>query len=261
MILGIGDIVEELLDFHVIGPITAHQTLLVVCMVFTCGLFYWAARRLPDAPRKTGVLALLEFGLVWTRDEIAYAFMGPELGRKYLYLIWTLFFFILFSNVFGLFPYPVYMHHKTDAFVVATGNLAVTTALALVVFLVTQTAGMMKHGPIKYFGTLIPPGVPKVIIPLLFLMEFFGLFTKPLALLIRLFANMIAGHALFAVLFGILIGIGAFGVGSGAFAMTVVGTLGIIGVYLLEVLIALLQAYIFAALAATYISMAVNPAH
>ena len=261
MILAIGNIVEELLDFKVLGPVTAHQILLVVAMVLTCGVFYWAARAMPKDAPKNRLLSFIEFGMVWVRDEICYTFMGPEEGRKYLPLIWTLFFFIFFSNLFGLMPFPVVPDGKTDALVVATGNLAVTTALALVVFAVTQAAGIAKKGTFGYLAGLVPPGLPKAIVPFLFLMEFIGLFTKTLALLIRLFANMLAGHALFAVLFGILLGIGAFGVGSGGIPMTLIGTLGILGVFLLEVFIALLQAAIFAALASLFIHMAVAEEH
>lgn len=261
MILALGDIVEELLDFKVLGPVTAHQILLVVAMVLTCSVFYWAARAMPADGPKNKLLSFIEFGMVWVRDEICYAFMGPEEGRRYLPLIWTLFFFILFSNLFGLLPFPFAPHNKTDNFVVATGNIAVTTALALIVFLVSNIAGMIKKGPVGYFTHLVPPGLPKAIVPFLFIMEVLGLFTKILALLIRLFANMLAGHALFAVLFGILIGIGAFGNGPTGIGMTIVGVLGNFAVYLLEVFIALLQAAIFAALAALFIHMSVADEH
>ncbi len=255
-----GHVVEELLDFPVIGDLSAHQILLIVASALMIGVFCWAAKALPKAPKKTGFLAFLEYGLVWVRDEICYAFLGPHEGRKYLPLIWTLFFFILVSNLLGLAPFPVYMHGKTDAFTVATGNIAVTSALALIVFVVTQAAGFIKHGPIKYFGTLVPAGVPTVIAPLIFLMELIGLFTKPFALLIRLFANMIAGHALFAILFAMLIPtIGALSIAN--IGLSAIGVVGILGVFLLETLIALLQAYIFTALAATFISTAVSEGH
>lgn len=267
MILGIESdhVVEELLNFKIAGPISAHVVLLIVAALILIIGFGWAAKKLPtDAPRKTGFLALLEYGLVWVRDEVAYAFMGPTEGRKYLPFIWTLFFFILVSNLLGLVPFPIFPvmaagAHKGDAFAVATGNIAVTTALALITFVLTTFAGFTRQGPIKYFKTLVPHGLPVVLVPLIFLMEFIGLFTKPFALLIRLFANMVAGHALLAILFSMLVGIASL---SGPqVALSVVGAAGVIGVLLLEVLIALLQAYIFAALSAMFISMAINPGH
>lgn len=261
MILGVeaDHVVHELLNFE-LGPVDAHAVLLIVASLLMIGVFGWAAKAMPtSAPRKTGFLALLEFGLVWVRDEVAYAFMGPEDGKKYLPFIWTMFFFVLVSNMLGLTPFPIYESGKTDAFAVATGNIAVTAALAMITFAITTIAGFTRQGPIKYFATLVPHGVPKVIMPLIFLMELIGLFTKPFALLIRLFANMVAGHALLAILFSMLVGVAAFS--GGQLALTVIGAVGIVGVLLLEVLIGLLQAYIFAALSATFISMAIDPGH
>ncbi len=259
MILGLDadHVVQELLNFDV-GPIDAHAILLIVATALMIGVFTWAARAMPtSAPRSTGFLALIEFGLVWVRDEIAYAFMGPKDGKKYLPLIWTLFFFILVSNFLGLLPFPVYMKGKTDAFATATGNIAVTAALATITLVATTLAGFIRQGPGRYFVNLVPPGLPKVLFPLIFLMEFIGLFTKPFALMVRLFANMVAGHALLAILFSMLVGVAAFS--GGQVALTVIGAVGIVGVLLLEVLICTLQAYIFAALTATFIATAIDP--
>lgn len=261
MILGIDadHVVHELLNFD-LGPLDAHAILLIVASVLMIGVFGWAAKAMPtSAPRSTGFLALLEYGLVWVRDEVAYSFMGPKDGKKYLPFIWTIFFFILVSNMLGLMPFPIYEKGKTDAFAVATGNIAVTAALALITFVLTTAAGLTRQGPIKYFKTLVPHGVPAVIVPLIFLMEFIGLFTKPFALLIRLFANMVAGHALLAILFSMLVGVATFS--TGQLALTVIGAVGIVGVLLLEVLIGLLQAYIFAALSAMFIATAIEPGH
>ena len=160
------------------------------------GLFGWAARKMPVTPKKTGLLALLEFGLVWVRDEVVYAWLGPEEGRRYLPLMWTIFFFILFSNLFGLFPFTVVPFGRTDALSVATGNLAVTGAMAFIVFVVVLMAGFRKHGIGGYWGTLVPDGVPMPLVPIIFLLEVIGLLTRAFALAIRLFANMLAGHAL-----------------------------------------------------------------
>lgn len=255
-------VIHELLDFKIWGPVNAHVVLLIVASALMIGVFGWAAKAMPtSAPRKTGFLALLEYGLVWVRDEVAYAFMGPTNGKKYLPFVWTMFFFVLVSNILGLLPFPAFPAAvaKGDAYVAATGNIAVTSALAIITFVLTTVAGLTRQGPIKYFKTLVPHGLPAVLVPLIFLMEFVGLFTKPFALLIRLFANIVAGHALLAILFSMLVGVAAFSVGQSV--LTVVGVAGIIGVLLLEVLIALLQAYIFAALSAMFIAMAIEPGH
>jgi F-type H+-transporting ATPase subunit a len=261
MILASENITDELLDFHLFGPITAHQFLLILCAVFMIGLFAWAARKLPEAPKKTGLLALLEFGLVWVRDEVVYAWLGPEEGRRYLPFMWTLFFFVLFSNLFGLMPFTAVPHARSDVFTVATGNLAVTGGLAIIVFFLVILAGIRKHGPLSYWGTLVPPGLPGVLVPMIFFLEFIGLVTRGVALAIRLFANMLAGHALLGILFGYLIGVEYFAHPTGGILPTAGSVLFIMAIMLFEVLIALIQAYIFTILSAIFVSISVAEEH
>ena len=261
MILAEGNITEELLDFHFLGPITAHQFLLILCGVLMVGMFTWAAKKMPVTPKKTGFLALLEFGLVWVRDEVVYAWLGPEEGRRYLPLMWTIFFFILFSNLFGLFPLSVVPVHRTDGLSVATGNLAVTGALAFIVFVVVLMAGMRKHGVLRYWGTLIPPGVPMILVPIIFLLEFIGLLTRAFALAIRLFANMLAGHALLGILFSFVVGIYVFAQPWPAILPTIGAASFLMRIFLFEVLIALIQAYIFTILSVIFVSISVADEH
>lgn len=261
MIFAEGAITDDLLDFHLFGPITAHTFLLIFCGVFMVGLFTWTARKLPVTPKKTGLLALTEFGLVWVRDEVVYAWLGPEEGRRYLPLMWTIFFFILFSNLFGLMPFTAVPHSRTDGLSVATGNLAVTAALAIMVFIVVVMAGMRKHGIAGYWATLVPSGVPKPLVPFIFLLEFLGQITRTFALAIRLFANMLAGHALFGILFGFLIGIEVFSKPTGGILPTVGSAVFIVFLMIFEVLIALIQAYIFTILSVIFVSLAVSEAH
>lgn len=253
-------VTDELLDFKLIGPVTAHQLLLVVCGVVMVVMFTWAAKNVPARPKK-GFHALLEFGLVWVRDEVVYSWLGPERGRRYLPLIWTLFFFVLFSNLFGLMPFPVVPDFHTFNMVVSTGNLAVTGGLAIMVFIVVQFSGMKQHGVFRYWKTLVPEGVPAVIWPIVFLVEFMGQFTRHFAMTVRLFANMLAGHALFAILFAYLIGIRHFPNPINGLPETVASVAFILFIMLFEVLIALIQAYLFAVLAAIFISLSVAEAH
>jgi F-type H+-transporting ATPase subunit a len=261
MIIAEGNITDELLDFHLLGPITAHQFLLIFCGVLMVGMFTWAAHKMPTTPKKTGLLALLEFGLVWVRDEVVYAWLGPEEGRRYLPLMWTIFFFILFSNLFGLFPFTVVPHHRTDGLSVATGNLAVTGALAFIVFLVVLAAGMRKHGFGGYWKTLVPPGVPWPLVPIIFLLECIGLLTRAFALAIRLFANMLAGHALLGILFSFVVGIYVFAHPWQSIMPTLGSMIFLIGIFLFEVLIALIQAYIFTILSVIFVSISVAEEH
>ena len=257
------NITDELLDFHLFGPITAHQLLLILAGVLMIVVFTWAARRIPGdaAPKRTGLLALLEFGLVWVRDEVVYPWLGPEEGRRYLPLMWTLFFFVLFSNLFGLMPFSAVPHSRSDVLTVATGNLAVTGGLATIVFVVVIAAGLRKHGPLGFWGTLVPPGVPGLLVPIIFFLELVGLFTRAFALAIRLFANMLAGHALLGILFGFLIGVEYFAHPVGGILPTAGSTVFLVAILLFEVLIALIQAYIFTILSAIFVSISLAEEH
>ena len=257
----LADVTEDLVDFKLFGNFTARQFLLVFCAVFMIVLFTWASRRITGTPQKKGIVALLEVALVWVRDEIVYPWLGPERGRKYLPFLWTLFFFILFSNTFGLLPFPVYPKGHTDALVVATGDLAMTGALALIAFIVIQVSGMKAHGFARYWKDLVPHGVPKFLFPVVWLIEFFGLFTKPFALTVRLFANMTAGHAILAILFSFMWGIGH--ANQGVIGVpTTIATFGfILFILVFETLVALIQAYIFTVLTTIFTSLAVAEEH
>ncbi|MDH4128359.1 MAG: F0F1 ATP synthase subunit A [Spirochaetota bacterium] len=164
-------------------------------------------------------------------------------AKKFLPFFCTMFFFIMLCNLLGLIPYSS----------TVTGNIAVTMSLAIVTFVFTQIYGMMKQGILKYWIHLVPSGIPKMLWPLMFVIEFVGLFTKPFALTIRLFANMIAGHIVILVLLYLAT------TATGWVSQTGVGIAGgvaAVGVNLLEVFIALLQAYIFTFLSAIFISAA-----
>jgi F-type H+-transporting ATPase subunit a len=198
---------------------------------------------------------------VWVRDEIVYPWLGEERGRRYLPFLWTLFFFILFSNTLGLFPFPVYPGGHTDALVVATGDLAVTGGLALIAFIVIQVSGMRAHGFAKYWLDLVPHGVPKFLFPVVWVIEFFGLFTKPFALTVRLFANMTAGHAILAILFSFMYGIAHANKGVIGVPTTIASFGFILFIMVFETLVALIQAYIFTVLTTIFTSLAVAEEH
>ncbi|MGH2577962.1 MAG: F0F1 ATP synthase subunit A [Actinomycetota bacterium] len=254
--LGAADVVHHLLDYELPGGITAHQILIASIAVLTILTFTIASRRIQTQPKRTGVVALLELTLVWIRDEIVYPWLGHERGRKFLPFFWTLFFFILFSNAIGLFPFPFNPWERT-----ATGNLAVTMALAIMAFIVIQGAGMVAKGPIGYWVKLIPPGTPGFLVPLVFVIEFIGLFTKPFALTVRLFANMTGGHAILLVLFGFLYGTAHANKGLLGVPSTIASFAFVLFIMLFEVLVALIQAYIFTVLTAIFLSLAVAEEH
>ncbi len=256
-LLASGSVVDHLLDYHILGRfLTAHHVLMLMVAGLMIWLFSWAAKAIQTKPRKTGILALLEIGLVFVRDDIVYPWLGEEKGRRYVPFFWTLFFFILFSNLLGMLPFPFNLWHRT-----ATGNLAVTAALALIAFVTIQVSGMKQHGWGKYWLHLVPHGVPAPLWPIVWLIEFVGLFTKPFALTVRLFANMTAGHAILAVLFGFLWGIAHYANAAVGASASFASFAFMLFIMLFETLVALIQAYIFTVLTAIFTSLAVAEEH
>ena len=198
------------------------------------------------APR--GMQSLLEILVLHVRDDIVAPILGHHTSRFLPYLL-TLFFFIFFCNILGLIPiFPAGAN--------ITGNIAVTAILALITFLITNIKGN-KHYWKDIFNT---PGVPAwlKIFPLMPVVELVGVFTKPIVLMIRLFANMTAGHIVilgFVVIIFILSNTLGMAVGG---AVSVVSVIFAVFISLLECLVAYIQAFVFTMLSALYISMAVE---
>jgi F-type H+-transporting ATPase subunit a len=190
-----------------------------------------------------GVVNFIEVFVLFIRDEIAVTTMGKQASKRYTPYLCTTFFFILFCNLLGLLPYGA----------TATGNVGVTAALALVAFFTIQIAGIRKLGIVGYFGHLIPPGVPWWLAPVMFVVELMGMFAKPFALCIRLFANMVAGHVVILSLIGLIFILGVaiipVALGFGVF------------MYVLEIFVALLQAYVFTMLTSLFIGLLVAGEH
>ncbi len=256
LLLASGGVVDHLVDTPLIGTwLSAHHVLLILTALAMVTVFNRVALRARDgAPG--GFPNLIEVALVWVRDEIVYPWLGPERGRRYLFFFWTLFFFILVNNLLGLMPFPFNLWGKT-----ATGNINVTAALALITFLLVQASGMRQHGKLGYWLHLVPHGIHWLMWPLIFAIEVIGLFTKPFALTVRLFANMTAGHAILAVLIGFMMGVAHYanaGIG-GAASLASLGFM--LFIMLFETLVALIQAYIFTVLSAIFVSLAVAEEH
>ncbi len=219
-----------------------HVVMLWIAGLITVLLFKFAYKRDGDVPKGFG--ALLEMLVLFIRDEVAIANMGEKEGPRFTPLLTTMFFFILISNLMGLVP----------LFSTSTGNVNVTAAMALVTFFATQVYGVREQGLIGYYKNLVPHGVPLYLWPLMFVIEIMGLIAKHVALTIRLFANMVAGHIVLFAFLGLIIlfksyWVSPVSVGFGVF------------VYFLELLVAFIQAYIFTVLSALFIGMSVNPEH
>jgi len=206
-------------------------------------------RRQNQAPK--GFQSLMEPLIVFVRDDIVRAAIGKKADRFMPYLL-TLFFFILVNNLLGLIPFFPFGAN-------VTGNLAVTGGLALMTFLVTNFSGN-KHYWTHIFNT---PGVPwwlKFPLPLMPIVEILGMFTKPFVLMVRLFANMTAGHL---VILGFMSLIFVFS-GMKAYLGVAIAPVSVIfGIFMtfLEFLVAFIQAYVFTFLSALYFGMAVEEHH
>ncbi len=233
-------------QMHLFGidiSITKHVFFIFVVALILIILALVSAKSYRKSLIPKGFANLFEIIIIFVRDEI----VAPSIGKGYqifLPYMLTLFFFILLSNLFGLIPYAASV----------TGNIAVTAALAGISFIATQFAGIKQHGVIKYFKNLVPSGMPGWILIIIIPLEVLGLFTKPFALCIRLFANMIAGHIVIFSLLGLIfimhtIYVAPVSVGFALF------------IELLELLVALIQAYIFTMLTALFIGMSMHSEH
>jgi ATP synthase subunit 6 len=186
---------------------------------------------------------------LWIRDEMVLPVMGPEDGRRFLPLFLCVFFFLFFMNMMGLLPGAA----------TPTASLFVTGALALLTLGCMLGCGMAKQGPVKFWTGMVPD-VPAAMWPLMFLVEFVGLFIKPFALMIRLFANMMGGHLVVLSLMGMIFTFGAYGavVGWGSAPIS----LGFaVFIMIIEFFVAMLQAYIFTMLSIMFVQGAMHPEH
>lgn len=211
--------------------------ILLVLVMFSVANFY----KKNGAVAPKGIAKFMEPIILFVRDDIAKPNIEGDKHKKYLPYLLTIFFFIWFSNMLGLIPILGAN---------LTGNIAVTFFLAICTLLVTLISGNKNYWA-HIFAT---PGVPKLLLPIMIPIEIVGIFTKPFALMIRLFANITAGHIIILALVSII-----FLKESAAWGALSVPMALFISV--LELLVAFLQAYLFAMLSALFIGAAVEEAH
>jgi F-type H+-transporting ATPase subunit a len=197
-----------------------------------------------------GLGAAVEMIVLFVRDQIAEPSIGHGDGRKFTPLLCSFFSFILVAALLGLMPFAA----------TSTGNLAVTMALALVSFAAQQYGGVSRYGVVGHFRNLAPPGIPMWLLPIMVPVEIVSMFTKPFALMIRLFANMLAGHMVITTLLLLIALMGQIHWLAGM-AMAPVSVLLALFIMLLELLVAFIQAYIFTLLSAIFIGIYAHPAH
>ena len=178
-------------------------------------------------------------------SELLYEFIANMIndnighkGKKFFPFIFTLFTFILFGNLLGMLPYSFTF----------TSHIIVTFVLAMFIFLFITLIGIFMHG-FKFFGLFVPKGAPMLMLPLMIPIEIISYLSRPISLSVRLFANMMAGHTMLKIFAGFIFSLGIFGV-----APLIID----VALTALEVLIAILQAYVFTILTCIYLNEAIN---
>ena len=219
---------------------TLHALMLVFAAALLLYLFCVRYRKQDKVP--SGMTNAFEAVIVFIRDEISINCLGDEDGRRMTPLFCSFFFFILALNLMGLIP----------IFASATANVNVTGGLALVSLFFMTFGAIYKNGIGGFVSAFVPQGVPWPVLIMLVPIEFVSVFIKAFALMIRLFANMLAGHIVISALVGLVV---VFGLG----ALPAIGLA--VGIYLLNIMVAFLQAYIFTLLSAMFIGQIYHPAH
>ncbi len=269
-------------DLFKVGPVVVNNQMLMggVVALIMLVLFPMIFRKPTLVP--SGVRNFFEAICNYFREEVARPVLHDETDQ-YIPLIWTTFFFILFSNLLGMVPlssaiYLVSFGKLKEIGGTATGNIYVTGALAAFMFVMIHVSGIWQNmlherhhgkawpqaavkGFFLYWYKMVPPiegVVGYILFPLLFVLEFLGVASKSFALAVRLFANMLAGHTVLATLLFFIALPTSYGVGAFVAGASVLGSVALSA---LELFVAFLQAYIFALLATFFIGMSVHQEH
>ena len=263
-----------LLEVGGVKLITMHTITVVIAALLCVWVLNIAAKSIATGPESLGnrryvarsrIGQVIEAMVVYLRDEMIQPVLGEATTRKYLPFLMTVFFFILFNNLLGLVPLVDLQHlfgmHTTYFGGTATSSITVTAALALCSFVIIQVHGFRELGLKGYLqhmtGGLVPgPAYLLPVVAIVFVVELAGQFIKPMALAIRLFANMVAGHTLMAVLvsFGAQAAQGGMGF-AGWGSIGLVSLLAATAIMFLELFVAFVQAFIFMFLTAVFISL------
>jgi F-type H+-transporting ATPase subunit a len=221
--------------------LSLHSLMLIIaaCVVF---LLFGVLYKKQSSRAPSGITNMLEILVLFVRDEICINYMGEKDGRKLAPFFLNFFFLVLVMNLMGLIP----------IFSTATANINVTLGLSLITLTMMIIGGFVKHGPVGFFHLFLPPGVPKPIYVILFPIEIMGLFIKPFALTMRLFANMLGGHIVIFSLLGLIISFGWAGLPALGLALFI---------FFLELLVAFIQAYVFTMLSAMFVGSMLHPSH
>ncbi|MFM9957494.1 MAG: F0F1 ATP synthase subunit A [Phycisphaerales bacterium] len=262
------------------GPLlTMHTLTMLIAALLTVVVLLRAAKAIQTGPESIGnerfvtkgkLNQMLEVIVLYLRDNVIYAQLGAGAGRAFAPLLLSIFFFILFNNLLGLVPLLDLQHffggliagdpHFAVIGGTATGRLAVTAALATVVFIIWQVNGIRSSGVGGWLKHFLGGG-PVFLAPIMIPVEIIGMIVKPVALALRLFANMTAGHVLLAVLLGFTAAAPkALGWLLGT-PVTVVSVFASVAIMFLELFVAFLQAFIFMFLTTLFIGQLMHHHH
>ncbi len=261
--------------------VTKHVLMLWIVATLLFVIITWSTRKYlkQDRPVPSGFMNALEAVVQFIRDSIVLPNVGERFLNTWTPLILTFFFFIVTANAFGLIPFfevvgvldRFVLHTDHESIInrvlhggaTATGNYNVTAGLATITFLAIIVAGTKAHGFLKHWKNLAPPGLAWPVYFLLIPIEVMGMIVKPFALTMRLAANMMGGHiAILAILsfvfiFGEMFQSALAGIGVGLLVSLPLA----VGISALEIIIVLVQAYVFTLLTAVFIGMAINVHH
>ncbi len=243
------EITESEGEENILIPLDFSITKTVFGMFVSVIIVLWLFLSLAKSYRKSGVSepkglqAVLEPVVLFVRDDIAKLILGKDHYEKYLPYLLSAFFFIWINNILGLIPvFPFGAN--------VTGNISVTLVLAVFTFIVTQISGKKQY----WKHIVATPGVPFWLAPVMIPVEIISLFTKPFALMIRLFANIVAGHMSLLTFIGLIFIFKSIYVAPGSIFF-------VLFMYTIEILVGFLQAYIFTILSAVFIGQAIAEEH
>jgi F-type H+-transporting ATPase subunit a len=240
--------IHNYLDFGTIGGVhiafTNSALFMAVIVVLITGFLTMATAGHALVPGRFQSLA-----------EISYEFVANMLresagkeGMRFFPFVFSIFMFVLFANVLGLFPY----------FFTVTSHIVITAGLSVTIILMVIIYGFYKNG-LHFLGLFVPKGVPAFLMPLVVAIEVMSFLSRPISLSVRLFANMLAGHITLKVFASFILMLSAFG--AAGWAGAVIPFFMVVALTALEALVAFLQAYVFAILTCMYLNDALHPSH
>ena len=229
--------VENLFEINIAGfdlSVTNSALYMIIATTIIVLFSFFSTKKLTIIPKKFQVFTEFLYGFIL---GIISSTIGTKEGRKFFPLIFSIFIFIVLCNIIGLTPYSF----------TVTSQIIITLSIALLSFVTLIIFSIWRNGFKGFISMFTPSGLPIIMIPLIFAIEFFSFLVKPITLSVRLFANMVAGHVLLKVIATFAVSLGIFGVLPLLFASAMMA---------FELFVAILQAYIFSILICSYLSEA-----